>query len=170
MKFFQYQSLTPYQFDTSVVQIVDITQRARIAERLSQYTTAMYEYEILEEERPDIVANKLYGSVGYTWLVLLLNNIMSLYDWPLNTADFTAYIISKYGSIAAAESGTPIYFTVEGDRVDASTYTALPSARKGTVLTPYEFELQQNDAKRRIRVIRREFLPLIARTIQTLYT
>jgi hypothetical protein len=169
MKYFQYQSVTSYRFDGSGVQIVDITQHAKIVERLSQYTSAIYEYEILEEERPDIVAYKLYGSVDYTWLVLVLNNIISLYDWPLNTTDFNAYIVSKYGSIAAAESGTPIYYTVEGDRVDAATYTALPTARKGNVLTPYEFEIQQNDAKRRIRVVRREFVPLIARTIQTLY-
>ena len=101
MNFFQYQETIPYVFgatrDTMVQStITNITQRARIVERLRQHTTLMHDYEISEGDRPDTVAHKVYGDVKYTWVVLLLNNIMSLYDWPMTNAEFELYLIGKY--------------------------------------------------------------------------
>lgn len=173
MDFFKYYRTAEYTFTddatTVSVTLTDITLRSKIAERLNQYTSAMYDYVIADGERPDVVAENVYGSPSYTWIILLVNNILSLYDWPLSTEEFTNYIISKYGSVAAAESGTPFYYTVEGDRVDAATYLLLPSARRGTVYTPYEQELADNEAKRRIRVIRAQFLPQIYTALRTLF-
>lgn len=169
MKYFQYQDVVPYTFGNTVIDITDITERAKIVERLGQYTSVMYDYVIGEEQRPDAVALLVYGDVKYTWLVLLLNNIVSLYDWPLTNTEFTDYIISKYGSIDAAKAGMPIYYTTEGDRVDAVTYGTLPSARRGKVLTPYEQEEVDNDAKRRIRVVSSRFLSSIEQSLKTLY-
>jgi hypothetical protein len=169
MNYFQYQDVVPYTFGDVTVDLTNITERAKIAERLGQYTSAMYDYVIEEEQRPDTVALLVYGDVKYTWLVLLLNNIVSLYDWPLSTTEFADYIVSKYGSISAAKAGTPIYYTTEGDRVDAVTYATLPSARRGTVRTPYEQEEVDNEAKRRIRVVSSRFLSSIEQTLKTLY-
>jgi hypothetical protein len=151
------------------VTLTDITLRSKITERLNQFTSAMYDYVIADGERPDIVAENVYGSASYTWIVLLVNNIMSLYDWPLTTDEFDAYVTSKYGSLSAAKNGTPIYYTVEGDRVDVVTYFTLPSVRRGTVLTPYEQELADNEKKRRIRVIRAQFLPQVYTSLRTLF-
>lgn len=173
MDFFKYYQSIDYTFADDfapiTVTLTDITLRSKIAERLNQFTSAMYDYVIADGERPDIVAENVYGSASYTWIVLLVNNIMSLYDWPLTTDEFDAYIISKYGSLAAAKSGTAIYYTIEGDRVDAATYLLLPSARQGEVLSPYDQELADNEAKRRIRVIRAQFLPQIYTALRTLF-
>ena len=173
MDFFKYYRRTPYTFDvdgdTFQVNLTNVTQRAKIVERLRQYTSAMYEYVIQDGERPDIVAQRLYGSPSYTWVVLLSNNIFSLYDWPLSSQEFEDYLISKYGSIQHARDGARTYYTVEGDRVDETTYDALPEARQGNVLTPYEQEVQDNEAKRRIKVIRGAFLPQIFTALKTLF-
>jgi hypothetical protein len=170
MKYFQFQRVIPYTFDSSSdVSIVDITQHAKVAERLGQYTSALYDYVIADDERPDTVARKVYGSVDYTWLILLINNIFTLYDWPLSNQELEEYLISKYGSIANAQTGARTYYTVEGDRVDALTYDELPEARQGITLTPYEQEVKDNEAKRRIRVVRSAFVPMIARMLRTLY-
>ena len=158
--------------------IVNITQRAKIAERLRQHTTTMHDYVIGEGERPDTVAMNLYGDVKYTWVVLLMNNIMTLYDWPMTNSEFELYLIGKYGSLTnsqnqgtrtdAAWSAAKFYYTTEGDRVDATTYASL-GTRQGTTNTPYTQEVEDNDTRRTIKVVSRRFLPGILTTLKTLY-
>ena len=182
MNYFQYQSVVPYTFTTggvaTTMSIVNITQRAKIAERLRQHTTTMHDYVIGESERPDTVAQKVYGDVKYTWVVLLMNNIISLYDWPMTNSEFELYLIGKYGSLTdsqnqgtrtdAAWSAAKFYYTTEGDRVDATTYASL-GARQGTTNTPYTQEVEDNDARRTIKVVSRRFLPGILSALKTLY-
>ena len=182
MDYFQYQSVVPYTFTTggvtTTMSIVNITQRARIAERLRQHTTTMHDYVIGEGERPDTVALKLYGDVKYTWVVLLMNNIMTLYDWPMTNSEFELYIIGKYGSLSdsqnkgtrtdAAWSAAKFYYTTEGDRVDATTYAGL-GTRQGITNTPYIQEVEDNDTRRTIKVVSRRFLPGMLTTLKTLY-
>ena len=163
---------------TTTMSIVNITQRAKIAERLRQHTTTMHDYVIGDHERPDTVAQNVYGSVKYTWIVLLMNNIVSLYDWPMTNSEFELYLIGKYGSLTnsqnqgtrtdAAWSAAKFYYTTEGDRVDATTYAGL-GTRQGITNTPYTQEVDDNDAKRTIKVVRRQFLPSILNTLKTLY-
>ena len=182
MDYFQYQSVVPYTFTTggvtTTMSIVNITQRAKIAERLRQHTTTMHDYVIKDGERPDTVALKLYGDVKYTWVVLLMNNIMTLYDWPMTNSEFELYIIGKYGSLPdsqnkgtrtdAAWSAAKFYYTTEGDRVDATTYASL-GTRQGITNTPYTQEVEDNDSRRTIKVVSRQFLPGILSALKTLY-
>jgi len=182
MDYFQHQSTVPYTFTTgdvaTTMSIVNITQRARIAERLRQHTTTMHDYVIGEGERPDTVALKLYGNVKYTWVVLLMNDIVSLYDWPMMNSEFELYLIGKYGSLSdsqnqgtrtdAAWSAAKFYYTTEGDRVDATTYAGL-GARQGTTNTPYTQEVEDNDAKRQIKVVPASVLAGLDNALKTLY-
>ena len=183
MNFFQYQETVPYVFgatrDTKFQStITNITQRARIAERLRQHTAIMHDYEISGSDRPDTVAHKVYGNVKYTWVVLLVNNIMSLYDWPMTSEEFESYLIGKYGSVSlsqnqgtrtdAAWSAAKFYYTTEGARVDATTYAGL-GTRQGTTNTPYTQEVEDNDAKRRIKVVPTSTLAGLNTALKTLY-
>ena len=182
MEYFQYQSVVPYTFTTggvtTTMSIVNITQRAKIAERLRQHTTTMHDYVIREGERPDTVALKLYGDVKYAWVVLLMNTIVSLYDWPMTNSEFQLYLIGKYGSLSdsqnqgtrtdAAWSAAKFYYTTEGDRVDATTYAGL-GTRQGITNTPYTQEVKDNDTRRTIKVVSMRFLPDILTALKTLY-
>ena len=182
MDYFQYQSIVPYTFTTggvtTTMSIVNITQRAKIAERLRQHTTTMHDYVIGDAERPDTVAQKVYGDTKYTWVVLLMNNIVSLYDWPMTNSEFELYIIGKYGSLSdsqnqgprtdAAWSAAKFYYTTEGDRVDATTYAGL-GTRQGITNTPYTQEVDDNEGRRTIKVVSMQFLPGILSTLKTLY-
>lgn len=171
MQFFRFFQFTTYDIANTATTTVltDITQHARIAERLRQYESSFYEYVIQEGERPDTIAEKLYGSVDYTWVILIVNNILSLYDWPLTYSEFNAYLTSKYGSIQAAEAGIKTYYTIDGIQVDAITYNILPPNRRGDIRTPYDEEVALNDAKRRIKVVRQGFISGLANSIRTLF-
>jgi hypothetical protein len=162
MQFFRYFPTTPYTFadDTGEQFNLDITNstiHVIIKERLRQNITTFYDYEIRDGERPDTVAEKVYGSVNYTWIVLLLNNIFTLFDWPLQPDEFDGYIKERYGSAAAAQA-IPVYHTVSGFVVDSLTWATLIGSDRGSVTTQYDEELTANEAKRHIRVIPMEFV------------
>jgi hypothetical protein len=64
-----------------------------------------YEYVIPDSERPDTLAEKVYGDPQAHWIILIANEMTDpQYDWPLNNHDFNKYIVSKYGSIANAKT------------------------------------------------------------------
>ena len=54
-------------------------------------------FTIKEGERAEDIADYYYGSVDYTWLVYLSNNILDPYhEWPMAEAEFNQYLIEKY--------------------------------------------------------------------------
>jgi hypothetical protein len=64
-----------------------------------------YDYVITDDERPDTLADKIYGDPQAHWAILVANNMLNPnYDWPLNDNNFNNYIIGKYGSIANAKT------------------------------------------------------------------
>lgn len=166
MKFFRYFPKMTYEFDgvansTFTLDMTNITVRFTIMEKLKQHVTVLYDYIIQDGERPDTIATSLYGSPDHTWIVLLVNNIMSLYDWPLTSEEFDRYITDKYGSMQAAQANT-IYRTSDNYIVDANTYMQLAASDRGTTISAYDDELTKNEDKRRIRIVPAEFVePLV---------
>ena len=128
----------------------------------------------MEGERPDHVSEKIYGNVKYTWLIFLINNITDpIYDWPLATREFGAYIKNKYGSLVTAKSTIHHYEQILRTRVEATGSTeAIPEARIEIDLTTYNtldeasrnikycynWEVDRNEAKRDIKLIGRNFV------------
>jgi len=147
--------------------LTNLTVRVMLAERVKSHVSVIYDYIVQDGERPDSVSVKLYGSSEYTWIILLLNDIMSLFDWPLTTKEFNSYIIEKYGSIAAAQSQT-IYRTVDGYEIDGTSWAALPAAKRGTSITSFDKEYDLNERKRRIKVIPATFVGQLQSQLQSL--
>jgi len=75
----------------------DITRRVNFLKRSLANPYVLLPYTIEEGMRPEDVAYYYYGSVEYTWLVYLANNIVDPYhEWPLTQEKFDAYLINKY--------------------------------------------------------------------------
>lgn len=142
MNFFQYQALTPYTFvgesgTSYTLSITNLTQHAVLRARLQQVLQVLYDYSVQDGERPDTVATKVYGDPKYTWLVLMLNNIFSLYDWPLTNDEFAQYMAAKYGTLALSQAVTTdefYYFNADGVQVTSTAYAALDAVDRGSVL------------------------------------
>lgn len=149
------------------VTIANILAHVKIMDSVRAASATYHDYVVQDGERPDTVAMKVYGSPSYTWIVLVMNNIISLYDWPLTEQEFSEYIADKYGSVLAAQQQS-IYKTAKGDLVDATTYGTLTADEQGTVLTAYEHEWLQNEAKRRIKVLPMEFAAKLAAELKRL--
>jgi len=144
--------------------------RPSVIENISDY----YPYRVREGERPDIVSHQKYGTVAYSYLILLLNDIVDpLFDWPLHTRQFENYIIEKYGSISTAQTTNKYYYQVVRPEVartgtseripevkiivDLTTYNTLDASARSSQ-TVYDWEDELNDNKRDIKLINPNFI------------
>ena len=67
-------------------------------------------YELLDGERPDVVASKLYGDGDLHWTFFLVNDFTNYYDWFMDNATFEAYLDEKYqgqSSLTSPGEGKP---------------------------------------------------------------
>jgi len=154
--------------------VTNIMKRARFKTSSIDDISDYYPYSILEGERPDIVSFKKYGTVAYTYLILLVNDIVDpIFDWPLHSRQFESYIIEKYGSISTAQRTNKYYYQVVRPEVartgtseripevkiivDLTTYNTLDASVKSSQ-TVYDWEDELNDNKRDIKLINPNFI------------
>ena len=115
-------------------------------------------YDIRSGETPEEIADKLYNDPELHWVILMVNNITDRYhQWPLNENQFITHINDKYSNIDAVHH----YETTQtsGDttiKIDVGTVnTDYPAA---TAITNYEYELAQENEKRKIRLLDPRYL------------
>jgi len=166
--------------------VTNIMQRVRFKPSVLENITDYYPYRVLEGERPDIVSFNTYGTVAYSYLILLINDIVDpLFDWPLPIRQFENYIIEQYGSVATAQSTNKYYYQIIraevpktgiSERVpeykiivDQTTYDSLDTSVKSTQ-NVYDWEVEQNDNKREIKLINPDFIQDIDFEVKTIFT
>ena len=76
----------------------NLFRRSKLRNDLESIFTTFDFYQVEENERPEQIAQKVYGDSGLDWVVRLVNNIQDYYsDWPLNNSELHNYLIEKYG-------------------------------------------------------------------------
>jgi len=157
--YFEKFPLTTYSMDQgqSIQVITDIVRRATFNDFIKNNFVLFDEYDIVDGEKPEIVSHNLYGSVEYYWVILLLNDIIDpRYDWCLSSGDLLEYVSTKYGSSEANIFGTHHY------EASSTNPLIVDSTYPGRVsITNYEHENSENEKKRRIRVVKSEYLSAI---------
>ena len=79
------------------VTVKNLFRRGKIREDFFQNATVFDKYSITGDERPDEVANKVYGSPLLDCVVLISNNVINIRDeWPMGQTDFNNYLDDKY--------------------------------------------------------------------------
>lgn len=98
--FFRYFPTISYKIDNHETLITDISV-AFLQKRLFLDKAYKFrKYTILEGERPEEVSYKLYGSVRYHWVLLVLNNIVDpMTEWFMSTDLLMEYTEAKYPEI-----------------------------------------------------------------------
>ena len=75
----------------------NILRRVGLSDALKSVDAAFIEYDVKDGERPEHIADKLYGDPQYHWLVLLANEIVDPYNgWYKSDAVLSDYIQKKY--------------------------------------------------------------------------
>lgn len=170
-----YQSQQPNRNSSyDYVRVKNLFRRAKIRDDFFQNAASFTKYKIIGEERPEQIAQKLYGSSTYDWIVLISNNIINIRtEWPLSDSEFSDYLERKYTqtellephhyeTTAVIDSRGKLIIPA-GKIVDSNfsiTYYDGLSITKNPVkmVSVYEYEIQQNDKKRNIYVLRNRYL------------
>lgn len=169
--YFKYFPTTKYNIDNTKNQktVRNIMLGLRIIESVKKNSAIYYIYTLKDGDRPDIVAEKYYKSVDYAWLVMLANNIVDpIYDWLLTQEQLDKFIAKKYGSLEYAKSNVKNYFDGDNFIVDVDTYNSLPAGNR-SAQSLYEWEVEKNEKKRRIKIIDRSYLQQIESELGELF-
>ena len=138
--------------------------RAKVKANVSVFDT----YDLKEGETPEMIADKLYDDPELHWVVLLMNDITDRYhQWPLNYNQFLAHINDKYDNIdathhyeiAQTSGDTTLKINIGTDNTDHAGATAI---------TNYEYEVAQEDQKRKIRLLDPEYIDAFVTEYQNL--
>ena len=97
-----YQSPLPEKFSTTeYIAIKNIFRRVKLASDISDTTTIFNKYIIEDHQRPDTIAEDLYGDSTLDYVVILSAGITNIIeDWPLAEYQVYNYALEKYGSTA----------------------------------------------------------------------
>lgn len=101
--YFSYLPLLAYediQQDDPNKQVIltNLLTRSAFLQEVITNTSLFYDYQVKENETPEIIAHKLYGDVERFWIVLMFNKLMNpFYDFPLNSEQLEDTIVDKYG-------------------------------------------------------------------------
>ena len=159
--------------------VKNIFKRSKLRSDIDQAITAFNYYYVEQGMRPDMVAKSLYDDSELDWVVLSTNNITNIRnEWPLEHNDLHEYMLDKYGS-EANMSGIHHYETRKivdeynrvvipaGLEVDVNfsfkykNYSnSIVTVNPVSAITNYQYEVKLNDQKRRIKVLKPQFLSL----------
>lgn len=114
-------------------EVVDITKRTALLNKVSINPYVFYPYEIDSYERPDQLSYRYYDDAYKSWILYLSNKIVDpYYEWYMHDNEFVDFLTKKYGSYYNAQTKI-LYYTNDwenSDDIDVSTYDALTVGMK----------------------------------------
>ena len=167
------------------VEVKNIFRRAKIRDDLQNNFTVFDKFQIPEGARPDTVAEALYGSAQFDWVVLTTAGIINVRsEWPLNNRDLYNYAYSKYGEslnsvrfyeTTKVKDSSGRLILPKGKVVDQDFTIPKPGTPNATInpvvgISNYEYETRLNDDKRNIFVLRLEYLQEFVNDFRELMT
>lgn len=143
----------------------NILLSVKIPDNIINNNTLFYPYTVKEGETPTIVAFNYYGDISSVWLIAAANDIIDFTSqWVKSQPDFDAYIVSKYGSQANAQS-TIAYYQHKTDStyplVTPTSYAAFDNQKQTlfNAISAYQDEWTTNENKRSIQLIDKNVAP-----------
>lgn len=83
----------------SLINVVDITKNVRVIKKVLENITLYDEYDMMDGETVELVAEKIYGNPELHWIIMLINERYDyLRDFPMSSEELDEYIEEKYGS------------------------------------------------------------------------
>lgn len=137
-----------YDFDIggkdTALYLRDITRNIRFRRDVLANITIYDEYDIVDNETPEHIAEKLYDNPNYHWIIMLVNERYDyLNDFPLSYYDLEKHIVAAYGDT--------IYDIHHYE--DSNGYIVDSTSVGASSITNYEYEQRLNESKRRIKVV-----------------
>jgi len=169
-----YQSpLSDKNSSLDYIRVKNLFRRVKLRNDLQNVFTLFNKYQVPEGLRPDIVAEEVYGSSEYDWIVMLTAGIINVKDqWPLSNAELYRFVENKYGNDM---NNIRFYETKEvkdslgrlilpAGKIVNSDFTIPNPDNPQADLNPvvaisnFEYEVRKNDDKRTIYLLKPEYL------------
>jgi len=171
--------------------VKNLFKKSKLRTDVDQAITAFNYYYIEDNQRPDVLAQELYGDPELDWVILTTNNITNVRDqWPLSHNDLHSYMLDRYGSetnVLGIHHSETVKIVDEYNRVilnggleiDSNftfTFVGTVTSSTGslirvnfggsnsntinpvTSITNYDYEVKQNEVKRKIRILKKEYV------------
>ena len=170
-------------------QTKNLFRRVKIREDLFANFMQFDKYEIVGDERPDNVSEKVYGRDDLDWVVLLSNNIIDINnEWPLSQLQLNRFLADKYTPqelvsihhyetlelrdnknqlILPAGLVVDEDFNLEylsGGQIKSTN--SLVEGRPVRAVTFFDYENDLNEQKRNINVIKKDFLGMFIKDFE----
>lgn len=170
----EYQSfLSTRKSSDEYLLVKNIFRRVKLRDDLQNVFTIFNKYQIREGSRPDTVAQEIYGSSQYDWVVLVGANIINVRnEWPLSNRDIYRYSEELYGNdlneihhyeTTEVKDSNGRLILPKGKVVDSNFTIPKPDLPTQTInpvtgVSNYEYEVIKNDKKRSIYILKPSYL------------
>ena len=137
--------------DGNLIQAKDIFRNIRVSSDAEEAITGYEYYYINDQDRPDVLATKLYGDATLYWLFWMVNDQFATYnDWPKSQSILERFIARKYsGKALVSNQQSDIVSSsdskfLQGEKVVGSTSSAFGYVTK---IDPTNKQLILNDVQ-----------------------
>ena len=170
----EYQSfLSSRKGSDDYLLVKNIFRRVKLRDDLQNVFTIFNKYQIQEGARPDTVAEELYGSSQYDWVVLIGAGIINVRnEWPLSDRDIYRYSEQLYGNdlndvhhyeTKEVKDSRGRLILPAGKIVDSTFTIPNPNITIQTLnpvvgISNYEYEVRKNNKKRDMYILKPAYL------------
>ena len=137
--------------DGELIEAKDIFRNIRIRDNSDEAITGYEYYYINDQDRPDVLATKLYGDATLYWLFWMVNDQFATYnDWPKSQSILERFIARKYsGKALVSNQQSDIVSSsdskfLQGEKVVGSTSSAFGYVTK---IDPTNKQIILNDVQ-----------------------
>ena len=175
--------------NNDTIRVKNLFRRVKVREDLFSNLTEFDKYQILGDDRPDTVAEEIYGNPNLDWVILMSNNIIDLKnEWPMTQYDLNMYLDDKYTPEQLIDihhyetlefrDGKGRLIVPDGQIVDEDWsleyFDGLQIRNTDSVIDGrplrsvsfLEYEINKNDEKRNINVLRSDMLTLFMKDFE----
>ena len=189
---FDYVSRLPDAKISAYIKVKNLFKKGTLREDIFQNVSFFTKYKITGDKRPDNVAFDFYKDSRLDWLVLTCNNIINVFEeWPLQQLEFDRAMVEKYGTYDNLFNGVHHYETTEvkdsngivfvksGLKTGETFAFKYADTRSGTLVdlanisipvTNYEYEVELEDAKRNIFLLKPQYLSVVRDDLEEMMT
>ena len=137
--------------DGQLIEAKDIFRNIRVRDNSDEAVTGYEYYYVNDQDRPDVLATKLYGDATLYWLFWMVNDQFATYnDWPKSQSILERFIARKYsGKALVSNQQSDIVSSsdskfLQGEKVVGSTSSAFGYVTK---IDPTNKQLILNDVQ-----------------------
>ena len=137
--------------DGELIEAKDIFRNIRVRDNSDEAITGYEYYYVNDQDRPDVLATKLYGDATLYWLFWMVNDQFATYnDWPKSQSILERFIARKYsGKALVSNQQSDIVSSsdskfLQGEKVVGSTSSAFGYVTK---IDPTNKQVNLNDVQ-----------------------